>query len=462
MTNDTRYRTMRNAFKRYSIETRETPPKIKLPPKFLVKRYNNCMNIQECTVVCIYGVHRLNDDGTIAEPISELCRGCHLCVLACPKGAISVEINPEFLKLGNSYFTPDRMERIYFEAETGRVPVSGAGYGGLFAGRGFDSIWFDFSEIVRPTRDGIHGREYISTSIDIGRKLPYLKFDDNGALLSNIPKNIEVPIPMLLDAPCTVSKNLQLSVVKAAAKLDTFAIVRAEDFYEKLLSYTRWIIPRVKAEEIEKYTDLIDLSQIVEIDCHGGEDFKRLFEKVREINSSTLVSFRLPYNDKSATIAETLVDMRADIAHFYIDDKTVEQNPDYIVKAIRAIHLHLVDKGVRDQITFISSGGVAEASHIPKSILLGADAVAVGLAYHIALGCRVCYGENRLECLVEVGNGDVEWATQRIVNMMASWRDQLLEVLGGMGMREVRRLRGEVGRAMFYEELEAKVFGGDL
>ncbi len=90
----------RSVFKRYRIEVRETPPKVKLPPKFLVKRYNNCTNEQECVVVCIYGVHRVNEDGTIAEPISELCRGCHLCVLACPKRAISIEVNPEFLRLG--------------------------------------------------------------------------------------------------------------------------------------------------------------------------------------------------------------------------------------------------------------------------------------------------------------------------------------------------------------------------
>ena len=32
------------------------------------------------------------------------------------------------------------------------------------------------SEIVRPTRDGIHGREYISTSVDVGRKLTHLAF----------------------------------------------------------------------------------------------------------------------------------------------------------------------------------------------------------------------------------------------------------------------------------------------
>jgi len=42
--------------------------------------------------------------------------------------------------------------------------------------------------------------------------------------------------------------------------------------------------------------------------------------------------------------------------------------------------------------------------------------------------------------------------------LIASWRDQLLEILGAMGLREVRRLRGELGRAMFQTELEREAF----
>jgi glutamate synthase domain-containing protein 2/NAD-dependent dihydropyrimidine dehydrogenase PreA subunit len=37
---------------------------------------------------------------------------------------------------------------------------------------------------------------------------------------------------------------------------------------------------------------------------------------------------------------------------------------------------------------------------------------------------------------------------------MGSWHSQLIEVLGAMGLREVRRLRGERGRVMFFEDLE--------
>jgi len=32
---------------------------------------------------------------------------------------------------------------------------------------------------------------------------------------------------------------------------------------------------------------------------------------------------------------------------------------------------------------------------------------------------------------------------QRIINLMGAWHSQLLEVMGAMGIREARRLRGE-------------------
>lgn len=60
---------------------------------------------------------------------------------------------------GDRYWTAEIITQTWFQAETGRIPISGAGYGGPFSGEGFESMWLDMSEIVRPTRDGIHGRE---------------------------------------------------------------------------------------------------------------------------------------------------------------------------------------------------------------------------------------------------------------------------------------------------------------
>jgi NAD-dependent dihydropyrimidine dehydrogenase PreA subunit len=452
---------MRAVYERYHIAVKEAPPKIKLPPKFLVNRYNNCTNVQECTQACIYGVHEVSEDGRITEPAQDFCRGCYMCVLKCPKGAISIGINPEFEKLGNSYFSPERIKTIYFEAETGRIPVSGAGYTGPFAGRGFDSIWFDFSEIVRPTRDGIHGREYISTSVDLGRRLQSLKFDENENLVSKVPKTIEIAIPMIFDAPlsCGTSRNLQLALAKAASGLKTFAIVNANEYSSDLAHYKANLIPRINSGKIDEFEDLVKTSQIVEVELID-RDIKDHLKKIKETNPAALVSFHLPYDEETPEKAEAITKMGGDIVHFYVDDRVVQQNPDVIENAILSVHSYLVEKHERDYITLVSSGGIAEAAHVPKSIILGANAVALGTAYQIALGCRVCHGNMHSEdCPINLEDEDVELATQRITNLIGAWRDQLLEVLGGMGLREVRRQTGEVGRAMFYEDLEARVFG---
>jgi len=453
---------MAAAFERYHIETKDAVLKIKFPSKFIVKRYNNCLNVQECTQTCIYDVHKRKDDGQVNEPNTDLCRGCHLCTLVCPKNGIVLQINPDFETVGDSYFTPDKMKTISFEAETGRVPVSGTGYKGLFAGKGFDGLWFDFSEIVRPTRDGIHGREYISTSVDLGRKLPYLRFNSTGILHSQIPQTIEIPIPMILDATCPSANrdSLRLAVVKAAHKLKTFAIVKADEYSNGLIAYASNIIPRLPGEQVETFTHLIKISQIIEIEIQNKEKITELLEQIKTHNQNVLVSVHLPYDETSVEQALMLTKSGVDILHFYLSDDICIQDPERIVTSIRMVNTSLVDEGVRDEITFISAGGIAEAAHVPKSIILGADAVSIGRAYHIALGCKTCYGKNHtFDCPLLIEEEESEMVSQRIINLIGSWRDQLLEVLGGMGLRELRRQRGERGRTLFYEELEEKTFG---
>ena len=58
--------------------------------------------------------------------------------------------------------------------------------------------------------------------------------------------------------------------------------------------------------------------------------------------------------------------------------------------------------------------------------------------------------------------GGHAWGARRLANLMNAWRDQLLEALGAMGMREVRRLRGEMGRAIFMEEIEKEAFPDEV
>ena len=79
------------------------------------------------------------------------------------------------------------------------APVKGAGYRGRFGGDGWDGMWTDMSEIVRPTRDGIHGREFISTSVDIGTKPGFLVFGETGQSEGKQTSTFSIPVPFFFD-----------------------------------------------------------------------------------------------------------------------------------------------------------------------------------------------------------------------------------------------------------------------
>jgi len=112
---------------------------------------------------CVYGVFSRPVGGM--APREDLCVGCLRCSVEHPE-VVQIVRNPEREKLGGSSVPPEVVETILYEARTGRVPVRGAGYRGRFGGERWDGMWLDMSEIVRPTRDGIHGREFISTAVE--------------------------------------------------------------------------------------------------------------------------------------------------------------------------------------------------------------------------------------------------------------------------------------------------------
>src|SRR5947199_6933898 len=132
---------------------------------------------------------------------------------------MTVKQSDEYTRLGDSFWTPEMVYTVWNEASTGKIPVKGMGYKGAFGGEGFDGIWTDMSEIVRPTRDGVYGREYISTCVDVGRKPASIDFDN----VIETPRTMEVPLPIIFDElpNGTDNDDVQTAVALAAGKVGT-------------------------------------------------------------------------------------------------------------------------------------------------------------------------------------------------------------------------------------------------
>jgi glutamate synthase domain-containing protein 2 len=356
---------------------------------------------------------------------------------------------------GDAHWTPQVITQTWYQAETGRIPISGAGFGGAFSGSGFDAIWLDMSEIVRPTRDGIHGREYISTNVVLGRRPVSLQFDAGGHLLSALPSLVELPIPVLFDPlPLPLpGRGALLAIVRAARALRTLALIRARDWDEDLAAYEGTIAP-----VLEPYDDptapWIRTAPLVEVEVGERNEWTAALaqlDRLKAVNPGAVLSLRLPLGPDAGDRVECATTTGLAMIHLCADEGGFELTsgpPRFLSDALLEIHERLVGANQRDRVSLVASGGIASAEHVPKALVCGADAVAVDFALVVALGCAL-WADVRYPCPVEDKETDAQWGQQRIVNLMAAWRDQLLEVLGAMGMREVRRLRGELGRAIF-------------
>jgi glutamate synthase-like protein len=450
-------------FHRYHIETGAAPDIVPFPSRFRVRVKKHGLvgmllkelveykgNFQVAlSRPCVYGVFS-GPVGGLA-PREELCVGCLRCTVQYPN-IVQIYPNPERQRLGDSFVRPEYVDTIVYEARDGRVPVRGAGYRGAFGGEGWDGLWTDMSEIVRPTRDGIHGREFISTAVDIGEKPAFLHVDERGEVVGLMPMVITTQVPFLFDVPAYTaqSKSLLPILSEAAQQIETLAVVPIQSVVELSLAGEH-VVP-VVAPELLSWLDRLSWSpRMIMLD---GWD-RECYDTLRRRYPGSIVCVRVPMNTDIVELAQQGVRVfhLAANYHGYVGDQ-------FVIDLILQAHQSLVDAGVREEVTLIGSGGIVLAEHVPKAIICGLDAVALDVALAVALQARFS-GEciDREMASLSFPRLNTDWGVQRVKNLAASWRDQLLEVMGAMGLREVRRLRGEIGRCMFQKDLEREIFG---
>ncbi len=452
---------------------RRVPPRFTPLAKSTVLDWGEgCLRCARCVKeVCPVDAYRKRgfDRQQLVDTIDEICRDCYRCVQGCPRGLVFKAMNPQYRQMGDDYWTPEIIATTWSQAETGKIPVSGAGYGGAFAGEGFDSCWTDMSEIVRPTRDGIHGREYISTSIDLGRKPLFLAFNEQQEMLITPPRLLEIPLPVVLAEPSRSADPVRLRQIMAAAaqSLGTLALLNRKDIGADLAPAASRLVPILAAREPLKQTaPLLNQVPAVEIPDHPG--VMAQMEAIKKRFPHLLVWIRVPADSQAEARVAALAAAGAEVLHLTGSDKArglKDAGAVHLKDLVRRCHLKLVADRLRDAVTLLVSGGIALAEHVAKIIIAGADGVMADLSLLLALECRLCPEcpggpdkKNQQPCPIDLGSLSVPRGAQRMVNLLGAWNNQLLEVLGAMGMREVRRLRGEVGRAMFKDDLDREIF----
>jgi hypothetical protein len=451
-------------YERYHIPTEPAPHRSNHPSRFRVTvsrpklaslllreiiHYRGDMDVV-LSRPCVYGVFSGPVGGF--APRDSLCVGCLRCTVQYPD-MVAVEPNPDRLSLGDSYITPDQVDTILYEASTGRVPVKGAGYRGAYGGDGWDGMWTDMSEIVRPTRDGIHGREYISTTIDLGAPPSHVSMGSDGRPKQQLTRLISLPVPFVFDSPPPAANegHYLRALARAAERVETLVLL-PWGWIEAHQLESEWLVPIVGREELASLQEGANAFKAIELVDPGPADLAL----VREAQPQAVVGLRSGY----PVDGPGLVRDGWDFLHLAADYHG--QTPDgFVLKAIQQLHRDLVDAGVRSHITLVGSGGIAAAEHVPKAIIAGLDAVGLDTPLLLAVQARID-GEaiDPGQSALVLPSVDEEWAAQRMINLAGAWRDQLLEILGAMGLREVRRLRGEIGRAMFQAELEREAFAG--
>jgi glutamate synthase domain-containing protein 2/FAD/FMN-containing dehydrogenase/glutamate synthase domain-containing protein 3/ferredoxin len=196
--------------------------------------------------------------------------------------------------------------------------------------------------------------------------------------------------------------------------------------------------------------------------CYSIEDVKAFIDAVRMINRRTTICIKVSPSPDIEFIVSGLARIAKDnqmVIEVWLDgprggtgaapDIIKGQMGMHMEYAIPICHEKLLDDGLRDHVVFMGSGGFRTWGDVIKGIALGLDGVVLGTADLVAIGCvrdRNCEsgcrsGISTIEPKMQLLR-NVELNTQQIINFRALLQAQTARAIAGLGMKDIRELRG--------------------
>jgi glutamate synthase domain-containing protein 2 len=470
-----------------------------LPPKFIVERDDSrCIRCEVCVNQCTFDVHSYDIEDDEIRSREENCVGCHRCVVFCPTDALTIRRNP--LDYRENYnWRPEVIEDIIKQSETGGVLLTGMGNDKSYRIY-WDHLVLNASQVTNPSIDPL--REPMELTTYLGRKPDRVEFGSRG-LKTELPSQVKLEIPVMFSAMSygAVSLNVHESMARAATEMGTLWNTGEGGLHPKLYKYGDNTIVQVASGRFGVHPEYLDIARVVEIkigqgakpgigghlpgekvsaevsstrmipkgtdalspapqhDIYSIEDLAQLVYALKEATNYTKpIAVKIAAVHNSAAIASGMVRAGADIV--VLDGlrgstgaapKIIRDNVGIPIElALASVDDRLRQEGIRNQASVVIAGGIRNSGDVAKAIALGADAIYIGTAALIALGCTTCQQCHTGKCAWGICTTD-PWLTKRVnpdigarrlSNLLRGWSLELKDILGGMGINALESLRG--------------------
>lgn len=481
-----------------------------------------CIDCKVCIKQCSYEAHFWDEAREKVAHDSRKCIGCHRCSALCPTAALTIKLSEADFR-PNASWQPNYLRNIFNQAESGGVLLAGMGSPSDIPVY-WDRLLLDASQVTNPSIDPL--REPMELKTFLGAKPDRVKVDFDSM---GVPSLAEEGSPQIeLDTPITfagmsfgaINFNLHVAMARAAKELGTVYNTGEGGLHKSLYEYGQWTIVQVASGRFGVHSDYLNAGVGIEIkvgqgakpgigghlpgekinekisetrmippgsdaispaphhDIYSIEDLLQLIFALKEATEYRVpVAVKIAAVNNVAAIASGVVRAGADI--LTIDGMkggtgaapamTRDNVGLPLELALASVDQRLRDEGIRANASIIAGGGIRCSGDIIKAIALGADAVNIGTAALIAVGCTLCGRCYTGKCPWGIATNDKklskrqnpEIATERLVNLVRAWSHEIEEMLGGMGLNSIESLRGNRDklRAVGLSEIEMDILG---
>lgn len=472
-------------------------------PDFRVERDSDrCIDCRVCERQCANDVHEYDEDDECVRSDGSSCVGCQRCATLCPTDAISIkEAEREYRPHGN--WTQSVLQNVHKQAETGGVLLSGMGNDEEHPVY-WDHLLLNASQVTNPSIDPL--REPMELTTYLGRKpdrIEVEEVDGEPQLKTEVAPQLKLDTPVMFSAMSygSISYNASLGLARAAQEKGTFANCGEGGLHEDFREYGDNVIVQVASGRFGVDKEYLDAGAAVEIKIGQGakpgigghlpgEKVDEAISQTRMIPEGTDALSPAPHHDiysiedlrqliyalKETTRYEKPVGVKISAVHNVapIASGCVRAGADFVAIdgykggtgaaptmirnnvgipiefALASVDSRLREEGVRNQASVVAAGGFRCSADVVKAIALGADAVYIGTAALVAMGCHLCQKCYTGKCNWGIATQDPyltrrlnpEIATRRLKNLLRGWSLEIKEMLGGMGVNAVESLRG--------------------